>query len=80
MKYLLLFAQVVVKTANVVIARCYFAEDGTELLQLSACRTCSTLIFPRSINRILICVVAFDFVTAITPYCPFLWVIKEPDS
>ena len=29
----------------------FFVEDGTELL-LSACRTCSTLIFPRSTNQI----------------------------
>ena len=72
MKYLLLFAQVVVKTANVVIARCYFAEDGTELFQLSAYRTCSTFIFPRSINPICAAVVAFDFVTAKAHYCPFL--------
>ena len=32
-KDLLIFAQGVVKTGNVIISRCYFAEDSTELLQ-----------------------------------------------
>lgn len=47
-----MFPQVVVKTSNVVISRCYFGEDGTELF-LSACCTCGTLTFPRSTNEIL---------------------------
>ena len=34
----------VVKSANVVISRCCFVEDGRELFQ-SACRTCNTRIF-----------------------------------
>ena len=40
------------KTVNEVISRCCFAEDGTDLF-ISACRTCSTLIFTRSTNQIL---------------------------
>ena len=49
-----LYAQVVIRTVNVVILRCCFAEDGTDLF-ISACCTCSTLIFPPSTNQILIC-------------------------
>ena len=53
---LLLSAQVVVKGAIIGISRfCFvfwfFTEDYTKLL-LSACRTCGTLIFPRSTNQI----------------------------
>ena len=51
-KDLRLYAQVVIKTINVVISRCCFAEDGTDLF-ISACRTCSSLIFPHSTNQIL---------------------------
>ena len=47
-------AQVVIRTVNVVILRCCFAEDGTDLF-ISACCTCSTLIFRPSTNQILIC-------------------------
>ena len=52
-----------------VISCCCFAEDGTELF-LNACRTCSTLIFPRSANQNLHCcvVVAVDVVDAKTPF------------
>ena len=45
MRDLQLYAQDVIKTANVVFSRCCFAEDSTELF-ISACRTCSTLLFP----------------------------------
>ena len=38
--------------ANVVISRCCFAEDSTDLF-IRACRTCSTIIFPHSTNQIL---------------------------
>ena len=45
-KDLRLFAQALVESGNVVIfTLLYFEEDGMELVQ-SACRTCSTLIFP----------------------------------
>ena len=47
-----IYAQIFIKTVNEVISRCCFAEDGTDLF-ISACRTCSTLIFPRSTNQIL---------------------------
>ena len=39
----------VVKTANLVISRCCFAEHGTELF-LSACLTCSMPVLPRPIK------------------------------
>ena len=57
-----------------VISCCCFAEDGTELF-LSACRTCSTLIFPRSANQSLHCcvVVAVDVVDAKTPFYLFFF-------
>ena len=51
-KDLRLYAQVVIKTLNVVISRCCFAEYGTDLF-ISACRTCSTLIFPHSTSQVL---------------------------
>ena len=41
-----------IKTLNVVNSRCCFAEDGTDLF-ITACRTCSTIIFPHSANQIL---------------------------
>ena len=41
-----------IKTVNEVISRCCFAADGTDSF-ISACRTCSTLIFTRSTNQIL---------------------------
>ena len=39
------YAKVFFMTANLVISRCYFAEDGTGLF-ISVCRTCSTLTRP----------------------------------
>ena len=47
-------AQVVIKTVNMVISRCCFVGDSTDLF-LNACRTYSTLIFPHcdSTNQIL---------------------------
>ena len=51
-KDLRLYAQTVIKTANVIISRCCFGENCTEL-SLSVCRTCSTLIFLHSTNQIL---------------------------
>ena len=47
-----LYAQLVIRTENVVISGRYFAEDCTDLF-LSACRTCSAFIFPHSTNQIL---------------------------
>ena len=47
-----LYDQVVFKTVNMVISRCCLGDDGTDLF-LSACRTCSPLLFPHSINQIL---------------------------
>ena len=47
-----LYAQIVIKTVNIVISRCCFAENGTHLFK-RACRTCSRLIFPHSTNQIL---------------------------
>ena len=41
-----------IKTVNVVISRCCFAENGTDLF-IRACRTCSTIIFSHSTNQIL---------------------------
>ena len=55
-----------IKTVKVVISRCCFAEDGTDLF-IRACRTCSTIIFPHSTNQILNSVPVFD---AKTPYWP----------
>ena len=43
-KEFLFYVYVVVKTANVVISRCCFVEDGTELFQ-NACRTFNSRIF-----------------------------------
>ena len=51
-KDLPLYAEVVIKTVNVVILRCCFPEDGTDLFR-SACLTCSTLIFPHWTNQVL---------------------------
>jgi len=57
MNDLLLYVRVVVKTANVVISRCFFAYDATELLSTS--QTCNTLIFPHlTIHRTCCVVVA----------------------
>ena len=46
-----------IKTANMVILRCCFAEDGSEL-SLRACSTCSTIIFHRSTNQTVVIGVA----------------------
>ena len=45
-------AEVFFMTANLVISRCCFAENGTGLF-ISACRTCSTLFCPNSTIAIL---------------------------
>ena len=50
-KDLQLYIQIVVKAVNMVISRCSFKEDGTDVL-VSPCRKCSTLIFPHSTNQI----------------------------
>ena len=52
MKDLLLGVHVVVKPLNLDISRCHLADYVIELY-LSACRTCSTIIFPRSTNQII---------------------------
>jgi len=51
-KYFQLYAAVVIKIANLVIQRCRFARDGTELF-LSASCTCSARICSHSTNQIL---------------------------
>ena len=53
-------APVVIKTVNIVISRCCFAEDGTDLF-IIACHTCSTLIFLIRPIKLFIC----DFVVAV---------------
>ena len=53
MKGLLLCVHVVVKTLNLEISRCHLGDDVKELY-LSACRTCSTIIFPHSTNQIIV--------------------------
>ena len=53
MKDLLLRVHVVVKTLNLEISRCHLA-DYVEELYLSACRTCSTIIFPHSTDEIIV--------------------------
>ena len=53
MKDLLLCVHVVVKTANLEISRCHLADYVKELNK-SACRTCSTIIFPYSTNQIIV--------------------------
>ena len=53
MKDLLLCVHVVIKTLNLEISRCHLARYVTELYK-SACRTCSTIIFPHSTNQIIV--------------------------
>ena len=60
-EHLRLFARVLIKTVNVVISPCCFAEDGTDLI-VGACRTCSTLIFLTRPIKFLICVVVIAVV------------------
>ena len=57
-------ARVLIKTVNVVISPCCFAEDGTDLF-VGASGTCSTIIFLTRPIKFLICgvviaVVVFD--------------------
>ena len=54
MKAVQLYAQVVIKKVNIVISRCCFGEDGTDLF-INACRTCSTLIFLTRPIKLFIC-------------------------
>ena len=53
MKDLLLCVHVVVETLNLEISRCHLA-DYVKNVVLSACRTCSTIIFPKSTNQIIL--------------------------
>ena len=53
MKDLLLSVDVVVKTLNLEISRCHLVDYVHEFY-LSACRTCSTIIFPHSTNHIIV--------------------------
>ena len=53
MKDLLLCVHVVAKTLNLEISR-YHLADYVKELDLSACRTCSTIIFPHSTNQIIV--------------------------
>ena len=46
-------AFVVIKTLNLEISRRRLADNVKELYQ-SACRTCSTIIFPHSTNQIIV--------------------------
>ena len=52
MKYLLLGARVVVRSSNVKISGRPVA-DYVKKLRQKACRTCSTIIFPRLTNEII---------------------------
>ena len=52
MKDLLLCVHVVVETLHLEISR-YYLADYVKELYLSACRTCSTIIFPRLTNQII---------------------------
>ena len=52
MKDLLLWARVVVRTSNMKISRRHLADYVNKSRQ-KTCRTCSTLIFPRSANQII---------------------------
>ena len=52
MKDLLLCVHVVVKTLNLEISRCHLPDYVKELYK-SACRTCTTIIFPPSTNQII---------------------------
>ena len=49
-----LYAQVVIKTVNIVMSRCCFAEDGTDLF-IIACLTWSTLVFLTRPIKLFIC-------------------------
>ena len=64
-KVVQLYAQDVIKTVNIVISHCCFAEDGTDLV-ICACYTCSTLIFLTRPIKLFICgvVVAVPIVYA----------------
>ena len=53
MKDLLLCVHVAVKTLNLEISRCHLVGYVKELYS-SACRTCSTIIFPHSTNHIIV--------------------------
>ena len=53
MKDLLLYVHVVFKTLNLEISRCHLADYVKEFYY-SACRTCSTIIFPHSANQIIV--------------------------
>ena len=63
------YTQVDIKTVNIVISRCCFAEDGTDLF-IIACHTWSTLIFLTRTIKLFICgvVVAVPVVDAKAPY------------
>ena len=52
---------------NIVISRCCFAEDGTDLF-IRACPTCSTLIFLTRSIKLFICGVVVPVVDAKAPY------------
>ena len=52
MKDLLLRARVFVRTSNMKISRRHLADYVKKLLQ-KACRTCNTIIFPHSTNKII---------------------------
>ena len=52
MKYLLMWARVLVRTSSIKISRRHLA-DFVKKLHQSACRSCSTIIFHHSINHII---------------------------
>ena len=52
-------AQVVIKTVDVVISRCCFAEEGTDLF-ISACRTCSARPLKFLICGVVVAVLVVD--------------------
>ena len=53
MKDLLLSVHDAVQTLNLEVSRCRLA-DYVKKSYLSACRTCSTIIFPHSTNQIIV--------------------------
>ena len=64
LKDLQLYVQVVIISANVVISRCCFAEDGTDLFKVRAARAARLLFLTRPI-KFLICGVVGGVVVAL---------------
>ena len=75
-KFLLLLAQVVIKTSNVVVSRCCFARTARNCSKVRAARVAlaARLFFVIQPIKSLICcdAVAFPVVDAKAPFCIFL--------